>query len=202
MLRCRQTASASGHTKPVTCDQPQPWRRREAGKGAVTDAHSCLAKRVDLHSAVRDRAAQLTPGQVNCLLLVHQHLSSKEIAAELEISRHTVDQRIRRALQILGVPRRTEAARIIGQYFVPPADHQRSVYESIALPTPTAEDVPSAGGRHQPPPLNLPFATKSHPQNNMSMAQRLLWIVIISMCAAFSAGMYLAGLESLARLIQ
>jgi hypothetical protein len=36
----------------------------------------------------------------------------------------------------------------------------------------------------------------------MSVGLRLLWIVAIAMGAAFSAGMYLAGLESLARLLE
>jgi hypothetical protein len=36
----------------------------------------------------------------------------------------------------------------------------------------------------------------------MSVVQRLLWIVLIAMGAAFSAGMYLAGLESLSRVIK
>ncbi len=57
--------------------------------------------------------ARLTPGQLDCLRLVDQHLSSKEIATELHISPHTVDQRIRQALQILGVERRAQAARIV-----------------------------------------------------------------------------------------
>jgi hypothetical protein len=35
----------------------------------------------------------------------------------------------------------------------------------------------------------------------MSVGQRLLWIVLIAIGAAFAAGMYLAGLESLARLL-
>jgi hypothetical protein len=48
--------------------------------------------------------------------------------------------------------------------------------------------------------LDLPIATRSNPRNEMSVGQRLLWIVLIAMGAAFSAGMYLAGLESLARL--
>ena len=51
--------------------------------------------------------ARLTQGQLDCLRLVDQHLSSKEIAVELGISPHTVDQRIRLALQILGVERRS-----------------------------------------------------------------------------------------------
>jgi hypothetical protein len=36
----------------------------------------------------------------------------------------------------------------------------------------------------------------------MSVVQRLFWVVTISIGAAFSAGMYLAGLESLARLLK
>jgi ABC-type Na+ efflux pump permease subunit len=47
----------------------------------------------------------------------------------------------------------------------------------------------------------MPFATRSNPRNEMSVGQRLLWIVLIATGAAFSAGMYLAGLESLSRLL-
>jgi hypothetical protein len=35
----------------------------------------------------------------------------------------------------------------------------------------------------------------------MSVGLRLLWIILIAMGASFSAGMYLAGLESLSRMI-
>ena len=35
----------------------------------------------------------------------------------------------------------------------------------------------------------------------MSVGFRLLWIILIAIGAAFSAGMYLAGLESLSRMI-
>ena len=51
------------------------------------------------------------------------------------------------------------------------------------------------------PSLQPPFATRSNPRNEMNVGQRLLWIVLIATGAAFSAGMYLAGLESLARLL-
>jgi hypothetical protein len=36
----------------------------------------------------------------------------------------------------------------------------------------------------------------------MSVGQRLFWIATIAIGAAFAAGMYLAGLESLARLLK
>jgi hypothetical protein len=50
--------------------------------------------------------------------------------------------------------------------------------------------------------LLLPFATTNHPINEMTIWQRLLWILMIGFGAAFSMGIYLAGLASLARLIQ
>ena len=172
------------------------------------------------------RVATLTPGQLDCLRLVDQHLSSKEIAVELDISPHTVDQRIRQALGILGVERRTQAARIVAQQAGPyEAAYQRLIHQSPYIPDASqtgqseaavsnqirhADCAGEAGGagfltEQRPatvwPSLQPPFATRSNPRNEMSVGQRLFWIVAIAIGAAFSAGMYLAGLESLARLM-
>ena len=49
------------------------------------------------------RVARLTTGQRECLDLVDDHATSKEIARQLGISRHTVDARLRAAIQTLGV---------------------------------------------------------------------------------------------------
>src|SRR4051794_28873310 len=76
--------------------------------------------------AIAKRVARLSPGQLDCLRLVDQLFSSKEIAAELNISPHTVDQRIRQALAILGVERRTQAARIVAQCKGP---YQRLIHQ-------------------------------------------------------------------------
>ena len=179
---------------------------------------------VDDDELLADRVAKLTPGQLDCLRLVDAHLSSKEIAVQLGISPHTVDQRIRQALQILGVERRSQAARLVAQHC---GTYQRLIHQ---LPHIEAEDdsdesesAVSKQIRHadragetrrgtgsiteQEPgsfwsSLQPPFATRSHPRNEMSVGLRLLWIVTIATGAAFSAGMYLAGLESLARLLK
>ena len=168
------------------------------------------------------RVARLTAGQLDCLRLVDQHLSSKEIASELRISPHTVDQRIRQALGILGVERRTQAARIVAQFKEP---YQRLIHQSPYIETAPQPAQPEAAVSHQIrhadragevggagflteqrpasfwPLLQPPFATRSNPRNEMSVGQRLFWIAAIAIGAAFSAGMYLAGLESLARLL-
>jgi DNA-binding CsgD family transcriptional regulator len=168
------------------------------------------------------RVARLSEGQLDALLLVDQHLSSKEIAIELGISPHTVDQRIRGALHILGVERRSQAARLVAQFHPP---YQRLIHQSPHIEGGEPQGHPGgavgiqirhadrAGGarnlgietEQRPGPawssLPLPFATRSHPRNEMSVGFRLVWIVLIAMGATFSAGMYLAGLESLARML-
>ena len=180
-----------------------------------------MAEPDDLDRQIAERVARLSEGQLDCLRLVDQHLSSKEIAVELNISPHTVDQRIRGALHILGVERRTQAARLVAQACGP---YQRLIHQSPHIEV-EGERLHSDGAirqiRHADraggsggaglvteqsraaswTSLPLPFATRSHPRNEMSVGLRLLWIVLIATGAAFSAGMYLAGLESLARLL-
>jgi DNA-binding CsgD family transcriptional regulator len=177
----------------------------------------------DIDVTMAERVARLSPGQLACLLLVDQHLNSKEIAAELNISPHTVDQRIRGALQTLGVERRTQAARMVARHH---EQYQRLIHQPPYIegqpPTGQSDPAISIQIRHadragetgkaglnteQRPeffrsPLPLPFATRSHPRNEMSVGFRLLWIFLIATGAAFSAGMFLAGLESLARLLE
>jgi DNA-binding CsgD family transcriptional regulator len=177
----------------------------------------------DAADVMAQRVAKLTPGQLDCLLRVDQLLSSKEIATELKISPHTVDQRIRQALQILGVERRNQAARIAAQYRQP---YQRLIHQSPYIETEPEPSQPEAAVGHQirhadrageaggagflteqrpvsfRSSLQPPFATRSNPRNEMSVGQRLFWIATIAIGAAFSAGMYLAGLESLARLLK
>ena len=187
-----------------------PGNRQEGSGSAPEDS---MAKRV----------GRLTAGQLDCLRLVDQHLSSKEIAGELGISPHTVDQRIRQSLATLGVDTRKHAARIVAQYSGP---YQRLIHQSPYIPDELQSGQPEAavgnqirhadragevGGagfltEQRPasfwPSLQLPFATRSNPRNEMSVGQRLFWIATIAIGAAFSAGMYLAGLESLARLLK
>ena len=79
-----------------------------------------------------ERVARLTGGQLDCLRLVDQHLSSKEIATELGISPHTVDQRIRQSLATLGVERRAQAARIVARYSGP---YQRLIHQPTYIPS-------------------------------------------------------------------
>jgi DNA-binding CsgD family transcriptional regulator len=191
--------------------------------GIALEHSDSVPERPRAEDLVAQRVQRLTKGQLDCLRLVDQHLSSKEIAVELGISPHTVDQRIRQALQTLGVERRSQAARLVAQCSGP---YQRLIHQSPHIPGNAQSGHPEAAVSHQIrhadraggvggagflteqrpasfwPSLQLPFATRSNPRNEMSVGLRLLWIVVIATGAAFSAGMYLAGLESLARLLK
>src|SRR2546429_5101640 len=95
---------------------------------------------------VAQRVARLTPGQLDCLRLVDQLFSSKEIATELQISPHTVDQRIRQALATLGVERRAQAARVVAQYSGP---YQRLIHQSPYIEPASENGHPKAAVSHQ-----------------------------------------------------
>jgi DNA-binding CsgD family transcriptional regulator len=135
-------------------------------------------------------ATELKPGQIDCLLLVDNHLTSKEIALRLGISPHTVDQRVRRALRVTGTRSRREAARLVRQWIEAATPHD----------TPTGEADDSAPGIFGG--WALPFATSAAQTNTMGVWQRLFWIAAIAIAAFVASGMYLAGLESLARLLR
>ena len=66
-----------------------------------------------------ERLNKLSEAQRICLRMVFMHMSSKDIARELGISPHTVDQRLKGAMQILGVDSRVEAARILARHEAP-----------------------------------------------------------------------------------
>jgi DNA-binding CsgD family transcriptional regulator len=59
--------------------------------------------------------AALTDGQRDCLRLVYNHMTSKDIARILGVSPHTVDMRLRTAMKTLSVGSRIEAARLLVQ---------------------------------------------------------------------------------------
>lgn len=196
-------------------------------RGSVVASHALELGDLVLRDTIQDRVSRLSDGQRICLALVDQHLSSKEIALKLGISPHTVDQRVRLSLQILGVEKRGEAARMVASVMRLNDD---PAYQRLIHQPPYIDDAPAPGhqdgavghqirqidraGETSPvgieteqrpkgrwASLPLPLATRSQPANELSVGVRLLWIVLIALGAAFSAGMYLAGLESLSRMM-
>ena len=59
------------------------------------------------------RVTLLSESERDCLRLVYQHMTSKDIARRLGVSPHTVDMRLRQAIRKLEVTNRVEAARAL-----------------------------------------------------------------------------------------
>ena len=138
------------------------------------------------------------------------------------------DQRLRMAIQSLGVANRFEAARILAKY-EGPAPYQSAVYQSphvAPAPVPATVDLSDIHGVRQgdngfhgtavreeqlafrTPALvtgsfvNLPFPTPGRERNDLNSLQRLGWIVSIAIASALAFGGLLAGLDALKRLFQ
>jgi len=173
-----------------------------------------------------DRIQKLTEAQRTCLRMVLMHLSSKDIARELGISPHTVDQRLRMAIQALGVANRFEAARILAKY-ESPTPYQSAIYQSphvAPAPVPATVGLSDIQGVRQGDTgfqgtavreeqiafrtpafasggfVNLPFPTPGRERNDLNIVQRLGWIVSIAIASALAFGGLLAGIDALRRL--
>jgi DNA-binding CsgD family transcriptional regulator len=169
---------------------------------------------------ISSRLSKLSQAQCECLRLVNIHLTSKEIAIRLGVSRHTIDQRLDRACKSLGVSTRKEAARLFALYdpiiYEPfdiadkraaaPAfpdldyreernDHQ-SDYRLYDASAPFVTD-----GLVQMQQITLPFPRKRGDANALSIKQRLLWAVLICCAAITVSGLLIAALETLGRII-
>lgn len=80
---------------------------------------------------VNSQIEKLTEAQKQCLRLVADLMSSKQIARTLDISHHTVDQRLKRAQSLLNVSGRAEAARLLVSYESQIADDGSDIYETL-----------------------------------------------------------------------
>lgn len=193
---------------------------------------------VDLAS----RVARLTAGQRECLYLVNDHATSKEIARQLGISRHTVDARLRAAIQTLGVSSRREAA-IIYRAAMQAEGYQPFAYQSPRVVTAAqadeisphdeaneqheSGDEESAGVSAAPVPLlaaaeprpavgavvsdsavwtslptgelavRRPYLRLWGGANDLSPAQRLGGILVVTILAMLAFGVFLTGIEAL-----
>lgn len=140
----------------------------------VTTSRSPMAESDSLPAA---RLSQLTPKERECLRLVLENRSSKQIARQLGISRTSVDTHVRRARAKLGIKDRHEAARLLELW-------ETGAVETAAAP---ALAVPRPQG----------FSLRLPPLEELNIAQRLLLIVAGAIVAALLFGLLLTALAAL-----
>jgi DNA-binding CsgD family transcriptional regulator len=121
-------------------------------------------------------AAQLTGKQHEVLSLLLQHKTSKEIARDLGISPHTVEQRLRFAKDRLGVSRRGDLANAYRQ-LQQPCDkplYEEMRIETNALPLPQ-EGRPGERPERQPTQqLALAIAAADGPLQDVSLVPAIM----------------------------
>lgn len=150
------------------------------------------------HEQVKD-VSGLTEKQKECLRLVAQNLNTKQIARRIERSDHTVDQRIRQALRVLGVADRFEAARILAEAEGRQA-YQPLIYQSAGVAE-LSETVPFEGaGSVDELPTQAKGVTPRVPplggrENDLGVDQRIKLILTIAlMIGGTMAALVAAGL--------
>lgn len=144
---------------------------------------------------------RLSPRQRDCLELVWQRqATSKEIAAELGISKSTVDGYIAEAVEALGARDRRDAA-AIAYGSSPRAEsggHAARVADALADVAPVAASTNAS-------PATWPWRSPSRPRNTLTFAQTLRSIAIIaigSLMALTLATVIGAGVPPVARSVQ
>ena len=161
---------------------------------------------------------KLSEGQRECLRRVLVRKNSKEIAIELGISPHTVDQRLRVAIQMLGVSSRFEAARCLAEH-ESGGPYQPTLYQSPSLANVELLPDPNVGGgdetdrtgqeernqdlpeaiRSDPVrrPLKLGLSTSRGGRNDLSLWARAGWIFAFAIGTAVAFGTFLTGIKAL-----
>ncbi|KQZ60804.1 helix-turn-helix transcriptional regulator [Sphingopyxis sp. OPL5] len=135
----------------------------------------------------------LSAAQIETLRHVFEHKNSKEIARLMNVSPHTVDERVRRSLKKLNVSNRVEAATILARngVFEDVTPYQPLTYQPVNLSDslPADEGDPGHGSFRQIFNIGLPFPTKSQPINRHGLLERIIWPILIAFVTilAFSA---------------
>jgi DNA-binding CsgD family transcriptional regulator len=125
----------------------------------------------------------LSPREKDCLRLVYENHSSKEIARRLGISQTSVDTHVRQARGKLGLRDRYDAARLLQSW-------EQGAAAAAAAPVDEREPVAAPA----PVRSRLPFA---RPLEELSFADRLLLIVGCAIFAALIFGLLLPAFAAL-----
>jgi len=130
-----------------------------------------------------DRIHELTQRERECLRLVRRDRSSKQIAITLGISPHTVDARLKKAINVLEVGSRYEAAQLLaeleagGEASYQPLAYQPQPLAAAAIP---ADEMPPER-IDAPRRFRVPFLRQGRRSNDLDPLQRLIWIAALAL---------------------
>lgn len=171
-----------------------------------------------------ERFTLLTRRHRECLRGVKALKGSKEIATELGLGKSTVDSYLTEAVRLLGARNRRDAALALAEYeaqenqqdteiegnesphkVIP--DSAGMVSAPAAMPVPMPPDGSTVGGAvkdghvQSSSRLPLPIRRRGQTRNDMTVAERLLWVPTIAIALAIGFGMLATGLDVMTRVI-
>jgi len=132
----------------------------------------------------------LTDRELQCLRGVAEHKRSKTIAVELGLAPKTVDTYIASATRKLGVTDRDTAVRVL-------LESDPSLWGNS--PSPISDVLPAhkvAQARSEGRPF-WPFPTAERPTNDLTVNQKLAWIVVLGALMLSAASLYMLGMRML-----
>jgi DNA-binding CsgD family transcriptional regulator len=132
----------------------------------------------------------LSERQKQCLRHLYQNLSVKEIALELGLSPHTVNEHLRQARRTLGVSRSMQAARLL----VRAEGNNRSVSDAIGVEDDDVVD------HDQDATMTAEPTRIARNRYNLTILQRIGLIVAIAFIAVALAGALLVGADAITRI--
>ena len=158
-------------------------------------------------TTIQHRTEALTARQKECLLLLKDGMTSKQIARELDISPRTVDQHIAVALESLGVRSRLEAISML---------HEQELRESTKSIPPAwmPDQLASADLVRKPPPAPTPkkfgrsptvrgplFPPVGGSVNTASVGNRIAWMVRLSVLCLMLTCLMVLSLLGLSEMV-
>ncbi|WP_168072817.1 helix-turn-helix transcriptional regulator [Caulobacter sp. SSI4214] len=160
--------------------------------------------------------SRLSTREMECLRLVDRHMSSKEIARELGLSKHTVDWHLDKARRRLGAVDRYEAARRVFDSGLghasaqepsadtgwgvnrvgPPISHAQAAFVQAERPGDARDPLHSQHGDGRDVHFEALFGS-----NKLGLGFRLAFIAAVMVLTAFAMGVLLAGVHVLSSVL-
>lgn len=166
-----------------------------------------------MSEANQDLIARLTLRQRECLRLVAQGYSTKQIAQKLDVNDRRIAKDIDAANRLLGVSSRMDAARLLadaenrGVNVIPgianplppivPIPSSPFVAEEAVPPFRVREDRTPYQAGNDPPDLGWPVRPRGGASNVLSRWQRVIWVVLLSATVYLGLGAVAGGLSAL-----
>lgn len=154
------------------------------------------------HAHVPSRYGALSPRQRECLRLVYDHKTSKEIERELGIAKSTIDGYLAEAVRTLEARDRKHAALLLAEHEGRGPQVRLGGYSARVVETPATEAAVQPPGRTSEARSLLPLRRKGSRHNPLSPGERALWIVSLAVLMMIGFGMLVSGLAVLTDILK